>query len=437
MKRRTTLFNFQKKLHRRSVVRGSGVAMSLPWLSAMRSTFASAESSDSDQANPKRLVAITMGLGLVSENWMPEGEGRNYKSSLYLKNLDDLRDRITVASGTSHPGVNGGHRAEASILTGTNMGSSGRAVNSISVDQYLAKHLGDATRFPSLVLSTGGSTSPCYTESGAMIPPLTSPSALFAELFIDESLREREKQAARVRQGRSIMDVVADDAKSLQRTLGSGDRDRLDAYFTSVRQLERRMEQSERWAKMAKPEVNAKQPVDSQNPNDLVGRFKTMCDVMQLALETDSTRFITLHLPGAGGVVPIDGVEEGYHSLSHHGRDEKKLEQLAIVERAIVSQWGNFLRTLNGFEDTNGNLLDQTTSFLTSNLGNASNHSNKNMPVMIGGGHFQHAGHLAFSQQENYPLTNFYVSLLQQFNMEVDQFSTGTSTMDGLKIKAA
>lgn len=436
MTRRTPLFNFQKKLHRRRVVRGSGVAMSLPWLSAMGRAFASAESNESDPEHPKRLVAITMGLGLVSENWMPDGEGRNYKPSLYLKNIDDLRERITVASGTSHPGVNGGHRAEASILTGTNMGSSGRAVNSISIDQYLAKHLGDATRFPSLVLSTGGSTSPCYTDSGAMIPPLTSPSKLFAELFINESLSERKKHAARVRQGRSIMDVVADDAKSLQRTLGSGDRDRLDAYFTSVRQLEQRMEQSERWAKMAKPEVNAKQPVDSQNPNDLVGRFKTMCDVMQLALETDSTRFITLHLPGAGGVVPIEGVQEGYHSLSHHGRDEKKLEQLAIVERAIVSQWGDFLRNLKGIEEPNGNLLDQTTSFLTSNLGNASNHSNMNMPVMIGGGHFQHAGHLAFSQTENYPLTNFYVSLLQQFGMEVDQFSTGTRTMDGLTIKA-
>ena len=436
MTHRNTLFNFQKKLHRRSVVRGSGVAMSLPWLSAMRSAFASPTSEGSDQANPKRFVAITMGLGLVSENWMPDVEGQDYKSPLYLKNLDDLRDRVTIASGTSHPGVNGGHRAEASILTGTNMGSSGRAVNSISVDQYLAKHLGDATRFPSLVLGTGGSTSPCYTESGAMIPPLTSPSTLFEELFIDNSLRERKMQAARVRQGISIMDVVAEDARSLQRTLGSADSDRLDAYFTSVRQLERRMEQSERWAKMAKPKVNAKRPVDSQNPNDLVGRFKTMCDVVQLALETDSTRFITLHLPGAGGVVPIDGVEEGYHSLSHHGLDEKKLEQLAIVERAVVSQWGDLLRNLNRFEDSNGNLLDQTTSFLTSNLGNASNHSNKNMPVLIGGGHFQHAGHLAFSQKKNYPLTNFYVSLLQQFGMEVDQFSTGTGTMDGLKIKA-
>ncbi|SMP50441.1 Protein of unknown function [Neorhodopirellula lusitana] len=434
-----TEFNFQRRLHRRTVVRGTGVAMSLPWLSAMRSAFAkdtsgrNASGKGSTQ-RPQRFVAVTMGLGLVSENWMPEGEGKQYAPSLYLKSLQDLRERITVVSGASHPGVNGGHRAEASILTAASVGSGGLGVNSISIDQYLAKHLGDETRFPSLVLGTGGSTSPCYTDSGAMISPLTSPSRLFAELFVNESPKERAKQADRVRQGRSIMDLVAEDAKSLARKLGGGDRDRLEEYFNSVRQLEKRMQQSENWAIKTKPKVDAKQPVDIRNPNDLVGRFKTMCDVIQLALQTDSTRFVTLHLPGGGGVVPLEGVGEGYHSLSHHGRDETKLEQLAIVEQAVVAQWGDFLRNLSLHDDDNGNLLDQTTSLLTSNLGNASNHSNKNMPVLIGGGGFKHAGHLAFSQKENYPLPNFFVSLLQQFGMEVDQFATSTGVMDGLEI---
>ncbi len=430
---RSAHFNFQKYLDRRSVLRGSGVAMSLPWLSAMRSAFArDVDGSAPAREQPRRFMAVTVGLGLVSENWVPEGEGKKYESSLYLRSLSDLRDRLTVASGVSHPGVTGGHRAEASILTGTPMGSAGRAVNTISIDQLLAKHLGDATRFPSLVLATSGTSSPCYTESGATISPVTSAAALFAELFIDDSQKERMKQAARVRQGRSIMDVVAEDARSLQRTLGRGDRDRLDAYFTSVRGLEQRMQQSEEWARRPKPEVDAKQPVDIRNPNDLIGRFKTMCDVVNLALQTDSSRFITLHLPGAGGVIPIEGVDEGYHSLSHHGRDETKLAQLAIVEEAIVSQWGEFLRSLAQVDDAHGSLLDDTTSMLTSNLGNASNHSNLNMPVMIGGGPFQHAGHLAFSQKNNYPLANFYVSLLQKYGLEIDQFASSTGTMNGL-----
>ncbi len=191
------------------------------------------------------------------------------------------------------------------------MGTSGRAKNTISIDQLMAKHLGDATRFPSLVLSTGGSTSPCYTENGAMIPPEDRPSRLFAKLFVDDSPEQQQRQAERVRQGRSIMDLVGEDAKSLQRQLGVGDRDRLDAYFTSVRDLEKRMAESEKWAKLPKPKVDVRPPVDINDPSDLIGRQKTMCDVVKLALQTDSTRFISLHIPGAGGVIPIEGVERG------------------------------------------------------------------------------------------------------------------------------
>lgn len=363
-----------------------------------------------------------------------EQAGRDYAPSRYLQPLQDLRNQFTVVSGSSHPGVNGGHRAEASILTATPMGTAGRAVNSISIDQYLAKHLGSTTRFPSLVLSTGGTNSPCYTDSGAMIPPQSSPSQLFTDLFIDPSENERRRQADRVQQGRSIMDLVSDDAKSLQRTLGGADRDRLDAYFTSVRELEKRMQLAERWALRPKPEVDSHQPTDVRNPNDLVGRMQTMCDVIRLALQTDSTRFVSLHLPAGGGVIPIEGVDEGYHSLSHHGLDEDKLAQLALVEAAIVAQWGQFLRSLSEVEETSGSLLDATTVLLTSNLGNASNHDNRNMPVVIAGGGFRHAGHLAFDRKKNYPLPNFFVSLLQNCGLEVDQFATGTSTMTGLEI---
>ena len=156
-----------KSLDRRSVLRGGGVAMSLPWLTAMQPAMGSMVS-----ASPQRFVAVTLGLGLVASNLVPEQAGKGYVASRYLKDMDDIRDRYTVFSGVSHPGVKGGHRAEASILTASPMGSSGRAKNTISLDQYLAKYRGEQTRFPSLVLSTGGSTSPCYTENGAMIPPL-------------------------------------------------------------------------------------------------------------------------------------------------------------------------------------------------------------------------------------------------------------------------
>lgn len=424
------LFNFNRNLDRRTVLRGSGVSMTLPWLTAMQPATASQPNREGDA--PQRFVAFTLGLGLLGENLFPEQAGSDYEPSRYLQSLQDIRDQVTVVSGVSHPGVKGGHRAEASILTASPMGTSGRAKNTISLDQLMAKHLGDATRFPSLVLSTGGSTSPCYTENGSMIPPEDRPSRLFAKLFVNDSAAEQRLQAERVRRGRSIMDLVGEDAKSLGRDLGAGDRDRLDAFFTSVRDLEKRMAESEKWAQKPKPIVDVKAPVDINNPGDLIARQKTMSDVMKLALQTDSTRFISLHMPGAGGVIPIQGVDEGYHSLSHHGRDEEKLAQLALVETAIINCWADFLRDLNETEEANGRMLDHTSVLLTSNLGNASNHDNRNMPVLFAGGGFRHGQHLAFDRKKNYPLPNLYLSVLHQMGMEVDHFASSTSTMDGL-----
>ena len=421
-------FNFRQQLDRRSVLRGAGVAMTLPFLGAMTPAYAS----DQQALPPKRFVAMTLGLGLHAANLNPVEAGKNYSASRYLKAIDDLRDQFTVISGTSHPGVGGGHRAEACILTANPMGSSGRAKNSISIDQYLAKFLGGETRFPSLVLSSSGNDSPSYTENGAMVPAVSSPSAVFDQLFANGTQAEREKQAVLVREGRSIMDLVEEDAKRLQKELGRSDRDRLDQFFSSVRNLEKRMAASESWAEKLKPMVKADRPIDIQNSRDFIGQQNLMSDVVRLALETDSTRFIVYHLGGSSGVVPIPGVQQGYHGLSHHGLDEEKLEQLAMVESAIIASWGDFLRGLQRTGDGAGDLLDHTSVQLTSNLGNASNHSNKNMPVMLAGGGFKHGQHLAFDQRRNYPLPNLFVSLMQQMGIEESQFASGTGTMTGL-----
>ncbi|MCA9085000.1 MAG: DUF1552 domain-containing protein [Planctomycetaceae bacterium] len=423
-------FSFGRKLHRRTILRGAGVSLSLPLLSAMTPAFADRDES----AAPKRFVAMTLGLGLLSANLNPEKSGRDYKPSRYLQPLEDLRDRFTVISGTSHPGVSGGHRAEASILTANPVGSSGKASNTISLDQYMARHLGDATRFPSLVLSSSGSSSPSYTENGSMVPAEDSPAQLFSRLFIDESKDEQRRQQQRVREGRSIMDLVADDAKRLSGQLGPGDRDRLDAYFTSVRELEQRLAQSEEWARLPKPKVSVPKPIDIGNPNDFVGRQKLMCDMIRLALETDSSRFICYHLGGSGGVVPIPGVAEGYHSLSHHGMDEDKLDQLALVEGEIIRTWGQFLRDLMATDEQGRKVLDHTCVLLTSNLGNASNHDNRNMPVLLAGGGFRHGQHLAFDRSNNYPLPNLFVNLLHHVGLEDEGFASSTGTMSGLEM---
>ena len=179
-----TNFNFRQQLNRRTLLKGAGVSMAMPWLSAMESSFGTPI-----KKTPRRFVALTLGLGLLADNLNPKQTGREYQSSAYLKDFDDLRKDFTVVSGSSHPGVGGGHRAESSLLSAAPMSAGIPSGNTISVDQLLAKHLGHETRFPSLVLALSGSNSPSYTENGSMIPAESSPSSLFTKLFSDLFLK--------------------------------------------------------------------------------------------------------------------------------------------------------------------------------------------------------------------------------------------------------
>jgi hypothetical protein len=414
-------FIFKKHLSRRALLRGAGVTLGLPLLEAMAPAFAA--SSEAKQA--KRFVGVSLSLGLHNPNLVPEGVGSEYKPSRYLQSLQDLRQDFTVVSGSSHPGVTGGHTAEGSIFSACPNARGATSRNTISLDQLMAKHLGHETRFPSMVLNTNGQTSPSYTENGSMIPAENSAMRLFTRLFVNDTPAEQQRQAELIRQGRSVMDVVGAEAKSLQRELGAGDRDKLDAWFTSVRELEQRLAANESWTHKPKPKVSLTPPTQIPRDNE-VAVERIFLDIIHMALATDSTRFITLHVTG-NNVQGIEGVDESYHGLSHHGMDEEKLEQLAIVEQGVINEWAGFLRRLK-----TDKLLDETMVLLTSNLGNASSHDNKNMPVLFAGGGFKHGQHLAFDQKDNYPLPNLYLSALQRLGLEQENFATSSGTMRGL-----
>jgi hypothetical protein len=414
-------FTFKKHLSRRALLRGAGVTLGLPLLEAMAPAFAGA--SEAKQA--KRFVGVSLSLGLHNPNLVPEGVGSEYKPSRYLQSLQDLRQDFTVVSGSSHPGVTGGHTAEGSIFSACPNARGATSRNTISLDQLMAKHLGHETRFPAMVLNTNGQTSPSYTENGSMIPAENSAMRLFTRLFVNDTPAEQQRQAELIRQGRSVMDVVGAEAKSLQRELGAGDRDKLDAWFTSVRELEQRLAANESWTHKPKPKVSLTPPTQIPRDNE-VAVERIFLDIIHMALATDSTRFITLHVTG-NNVQGIEGVDESYHGLSHHGMDEEKLEQLAIVEQGVINEWAGFLRRLK-----TDKLLDETMVLLTSNLGNASSHDNKNMPVLFAGGGFKHGQHLAFDQKDNYPLPNLYLSALQRLGLEQENFATSSGTMRGL-----
>ena len=428
---KTVFFARNLRLNRRTMLRGTGAAMALPWLDAMKPAFG--QHARDSKPMPKRFVGVSNGLGFHAPYFFPEQSGRGYRASRYLQPIDHLRDQFTVISGVSHPEVGGGHKAVPCILTaapyhGTNFR------NTISLDQLMAMHLGNQTRFPSLVLSSQGNTGTSYTANGSMIPALDSPGRLFEQLFVNENATAKAAQKQRLREGRSIMDVVSDDAKAMQQRLGPGDRDKLDAYFTSVRDLETRLQANEAWADKAKPKVKSGPPEPVADNNDTIAMQSAMYDVMFLALQTDSTRFITMHTEARGHRIPIDGVTEGYHQLSHHGLNENKIAQLAIIEEAQVAAWGKLLERLHETREGGGTLLDHTMLLLTSNLGNASSHDTRNMPVLFAGGGFHHGQHLAFDRDRNYPLPNLYTTMLQRLGMEVDAFASATGTMRGIDV---
>jgi len=414
-------FVTRSRLPRRTLLRAAGVSLGLPLLDAMTPAFAAPASGP----GAKRFVGISLALGLHNPNLVPETAGKEYRPSTYLEPFADLRDAFTVVSGSSHPGVTGGHTAEGSIFSACPNQRGATSRNTVSLDQFLAKHLGHETRFPSLVLNTNSQTSPSYTENGSMIPAENQPLRLFTRLFVDDTSDEQARQAELVRQGQSIMDIVGAEAKALQRQVGPGDRDKLDAWFTSVRELEQRMAANEAWIRRPKPVVAATPPKSVPRDNE-VAVERIFLDLVHLALATDSTRFITLHVTG-NNVSGLEGVEESYHSLSHHGLDEDKLRQLAIVEQGVLGEWANFLRKLR-----TDDLLGDTMVLLTSNLGNASSHDNRNMPVLFAGGGFRHGQHLAFDQKDNYPLPNLFLSAIHRLGLDSESFATSTGEMDGL-----
>lgn len=419
------------KLKRRSFLRAAGVTLGLPLLDYF---LPRARAGEKPFAVPRRMVCICTPLGLHPPHFFPEQSGKDYELTPYLELLKDHRDDFTVISGLAHAGMSPGfaHQASASFLTGVPGAGRPGFRNAISLDQFAAAHIGDRTRFPSLTLS-GEGAGLSWTRTGALVPADVSPARVFVRLFLDDSAEELRAQLRRLEDSRSILDDVRGQADSLRSDLGSDDRDKLDEYLTSVRELEQRLVKDEAWSKSPKPKVAVEPPQDIPNAADLIGRTRLLFDLTHLALQTDSTRLVTIMLSGSTDVPPIQGVNLGHHDLSHHGKDPGKLDQLKTVELETMKTVRDLLARLKQSTEGDGNLLDRTIVFLGSNLGDGSSHSVKNLPVLVAGGGFQHGQHLPFDPQNPPPLCNLYVSMLQRLGIETDKFASSTGTLTGLE----
>jgi hypothetical protein len=360
--------------------------------------------------------------------------------SPYLMELEAFRNDFTVFSGLSHPACVGGHSTENCFLTGAKDPTGSGFRNTISLDQFAVDALGQRTRFPTLNLGVNidrGNRSLSWTRDGALLPAEDSPARLFQRMFVQGNRLDVEGRLQKLRERGSILDAVGDDMRRFQKNLGADDRERLDQYFTSVRELEGRLHTAGEWERKPKPTTDLEPPKDILDKAKFFEKFQLMLSMANLAIESDSTRIVTLMVDAFA--TPVFEIAEdvrsinGYHNLSHHGQVKAKVAQLEKVDRRQMRLLRETLTRLSETREGDARLLDRTMVLYGSNMGDANTHENTNLPVLLAGGGFKHGHHLAFDPDNNTPLCNLFVSMLQRLGVEADYFSSGTGTLAGLE----
>lgn len=424
---------FSKRLSRRSFLKGAGVCLALPYLEAMTPAFAVAKRSP----NPKRFVAVGNSFGMYQPAFFPKTIGTDYEFPELLAPLKDLQSKFTIFSGLDH-GLTGGHFGVHSFLSGVlSVDAKNMPDGNISLDQRIAESLGHETRFPSLTVgSDSGLHNGCqmsWTRSGVRVPPITDPRELFNTLFVEDSQEGKRSAAKRSALKKSILDSVRDDANTLSQRVGKRDREKLDEYFTAVRDAERAVVQNSHWIDVPKP----KAPIEAPEHKGIVEDLPTLYDLLLLALETDSTRIATLEISSEAFDTSALGVSGGYHSISHHGKQPDKIRDLIRLERHQTEQFARFLQKLGATQESSQteSLLNDTVVLFGSGMGNANSHTNTNLPIMVAGGGFRHGEHLTYLDKGRQygQLSNLYLSILNRLGIESDYFANSTGTLRDLE----
>jgi hypothetical protein len=334
---------------------------------------------------------------------------------------------MTVYRGLDH-GIKGGHFAVHSFLSGVlNSEAQNRPHGNVSIDQFIADEIGFQTRFPSLTVgSEGGIHGGCqiaWTKSGVRVPPITGPAELFDRLFVSDSPDRQERRNQENRLQASILDTVLGEANSLSRRVNREDKQKLDEYFTSIRDVEKRLELRQRWASLPKP----KPPFDRPTNKNKVEDLPMLYELIALALQTDSTRIATLEI--GGDFLPQNlGIEKSYHGLSHHGNDETAIKHLITLESYQIEQFGKFLTRLSKMGDGERTLLDSTAVLFGSGIGDANTHKNSDLPIVLAGGGYRHGEFkkIPASGPNKVPLCNLFVDIAQRMGVETESFGTST-----------
>ena len=447
-------------IDRRHMLRGLGAAVALPMLNCMRPAKVLAAPNQAAQSKPKRSVFIYVPNGVNTLTWQIQKAGPEYELTAPMATLEKHRDSITPISGLHHPDVLGKHHnCDKVWLTGADVPADGGPFrNSVSADQLMAEKQGVQTRFSSVEIAiTGGSLA--WSREGIQLPAERRPRTLFDRLF---GVEKGGKEAVRRNLNRrtSVLDIVQDDAKGLRKNMGSEDRNKLDEYLTAVRQVEIQTERAESWLDVPKPEIakelaaHLSRNIDTKEAGDY---YRTIYDLMVLALQTDMTRVITC-MTGSeshGLAIPEIGVAQTRHELSHHNGDPEQLRRLTETDTFLITQFSYFLDKLKAHKEGDDSLLDTTQVLWGSGMAYGHSHGNANLPLILAGGTslgIKHGQHVDFNlpkidkynmedAKKHYSicsrpvdtdarLSNLLLTMLQRMDVEADTFRDSLTTLD-------
>ena len=426
-------------IDRRRFIRSAGAVVALPFLESVHSPqLKAAGANPSDAIN--RMVCIGLNFGAHPDTFFPETIGSDFDASRYLKPLEPLRDQYTIFSNLDHANVGGGHEGCHALLSGIEAKYANNLPDgNITADQIAAEYLGNVTRYPSVQYDIGGEKALhswsrlSWTRNGIAIPPIFKLQQIFDTLFLETSESQKRRIARSRKLNTSILDVVHDAANDYKKRLNPNDLSKLDEYFTSIREIERRLAMSSEWLERAKPHTDYKLP--EPPPYTFVEKLPLYYDLIRLTLLTDSSRIVTFGITDWDGPAGIEGVTQGYHTITHHGREKERLVQLKMVEDFIFESFANFLTDLKETKVENDvSLLDSSTILLGSGMGNASSHSNRNLPLILAGGGLKHGEHRSYSKfnDNKTPACNLILTVLQRFGVEIDQFGDSDGSLSEL-----
>lgn len=413
-------------IDRRQFLKGVGVSLALPMMESWipRSLAAAAP-----PGQLKRLVCVGTYLGFYQDAFFPQQAGADYEMPSTLDPIAKYRDKMSIFSGLDHRGRNG-HEGWKAWMTGS-------ATGSVSMDQLVADHVGDHTRYSSIQVTCGtppGDARLSYTKEGVALPMVGRPSVFYQTLFRSDSDKSRIDYL--LNGNSSVLDGVLEEAQSLQRQVSRRDRRKLDEYLASVRDVEKKLQKQRAWLEKPFPKSDYVLPqFDPVSPELALECETVMYDLMALALTTDSTRVMTFLVPGWSQVFNIEGrrLSAGYHGLSHHGNEAKKIAEYNMIGREHVKRFGLFLDKLQAHRDADGrSLLDSTAVILGSGMGDSNTHDNTNLPTLVVGGGLPHGKHWAIGRQAPNPrkLGDFYLSLMQLYGLEIDRFAGASHNLN-------